>query len=279
MNGNFFAKFVKIAVYEIGSLSFRPEQIMFKILLVIAFIAVPSAAFAWGPLTHIYLGSELYYLGSLLPAGIYALIKKYKSDFLYGNIMADIILGKKYLPDEKSSHNWDVALGLFEAAKTQQQKAFVYGYMSHLAADTVAHEMLTAGKKNVGHTFLELKADSIIDKKYWLDALTIDKRVQRRNDSFLESSLDTVIFSFKTNKRIFKSAVLFSGLHQKRVSSFIDRNIIITPVYKKDNIKRLQEKSLDRMVDLLQNGADSHVLKKSPLGSHARKKHFKNFLI
>jgi hypothetical protein len=73
--------------------------------------------------------------------------------------------------------------------------------------------------------------------------------------------------------------VLISGLHQKRVSSFIDRNIIITPVYKRENIKRLQEKSLDRMVDLLQNGADSAVLKKSPLGSHIHKKHFKNYLI
>ncbi|HBG93548.1 MAG: hypothetical protein A2X54_04915 [Nitrospirae bacterium GWF2_44_13] len=252
---------------------------MFKFLLVISFIALPSAAFAWGPLTHVYLGSEIYYLGSLLPAGIYALIKKYKSDFLYGNLMADIIFGKKYLPDEKSSHSWDVALGLFDAAKTQQQKAFVYGYMSHLAADTVAHEMLTAGKKNVGHAFLELKADSIVDKKYWVQAVTIDKKVQRRNDTFLVGSLDTAIFSFKTNKRILKSAVLISGIHQKSVSSFIDRNIIIAPVYKRENIKRLQAKSLDRMVDLLQNGADSAVLKKSPLGSHIHKKHFKNYLI
>jgi len=250
-----------------------------KFLFVIAFVLTPSLAFAWGPLTHIYLGSEIYYLGPLIPAGIYALIKKYKSDFLYGNLMADIIFGKKYLPDNKSSHSWDVALGLFDAARTQQQKAFVYGYMSHLAADTVAHELLTAGKKNVGHTFLELKADSIVDKKYWLRAVMIDRSVQRRNDSFLERSLDTVIFSFKTNKRIFKSAVLFSGLHQKRVSSFIDNNTIIASAYKKDNIKRLQEKSLDRMVDLLQNGPDSAVLKKNPLGSHMHKKHFKNYLI
>jgi len=92
-------------------------------------------------------------------------------------------------------------------------------------------------------------------------------------------SLDTAIFSFKTNKRILKSAVLISGIHQKSVSSFIDRNIIIAPVYKRENIKRLQAKSLDRMVDLLQNGADSAVLKKSPLGSHIHKKHFKNYLI
>ena len=95
---------------------------MFKFLLVILFIALPSAAFAWGPLTHVYLGSEIYYLGSLLPAGIYALIKKYKSDFLYGNLMADIIFGKKYLPDEKSSHSWDVALGLLRPPRHSSKR-------------------------------------------------------------------------------------------------------------------------------------------------------------
>ncbi len=228
---------------------------------------MPSAAFAWGPLTHMYLGSEIYYFGSLLPPAIYALMRRYRSDFLYGNLMADIIVGKKYLPDEKSSHSWDVALSLFEAARTPQQKAFVYGYMSHLAADTVAHGMFTIGKKNVGHTFLELKADSIIEKEYWFRAISIDKKVQTRNDVFLEKSLERVIFSFKTNKRIFKSMVFLSGLHQERLSGFIDRNIIITPMYKKENIKKLQDESMDRMIDLLQNGRESAVLKKNPLGN------------
>ena len=247
---------------------------MIKFLIVISFLLVPSLALAWGPLTHVYLGSEIYYFGSLLPAGIYALMRKYRNDFLYGNLMADIIVGKKYLPDEKSSHSWDVALNLFEAAKTQQQKAFVYGYMSHLAADTVAHERLTIGRKNVGHTFLELKADSIVDKKYWFLAIAIDKKVQMRNDIFLEKSLERVMFSFKTNKRIFKSVVLLAGLHQERFSSFIDRNIIVTPRFKKENIKRLHEESLDRIIDLLQNGRESEVLNKNPLGSQKRSRRF-----
>ena len=93
------------------------------------------------------LGARYTISAPILPAGIYALMKKYRNDFIYGNLMADIIVGKKYLPDEKSSHNWDVAFSLFDAATTQQQKAFVYGYMSHLAADTVAHERLTIGRK------------------------------------------------------------------------------------------------------------------------------------
>ena len=245
---------------------------MFKFLIIISFLLVPSLAFAWGPLTHVYLGSEIYYLGSLLPAGIYTLMRKYRNDFLYGNLMADLIVGKKYLPDEKSSHSWDVALNLFESAKTQQQKAFVYGYMSHLAADTVAHESLTMGRKNVGHTFLELKADSIVDKKYWFQAIAIDKKVQVRNDVFLERSLERVMFSFKTNKRILKGAILLAGLHQERFSNFIDRNIIVSSAYKKENIKRLHEESLDRIIDLLQNGRGSEVLKKNPLGSPKRRK-------
>ena len=243
------------------------RQVMIRFLFIISFLLVPSFAFAWGPLTHVYLGSEIYYFGSLLPAGIYALMRKYRNDFIYGNLMADIIVGKKYLPDEKSSHNWDVALSLFDAVTTQQQKAFVYGYMSHLAADTVAHERLTIGRKNVGHTFLELKADSIVDKKYWLRAIAIEKKVQVRNDIFLERSLERAMFSFRTNKRIFKSVVFLSGLHQERFSSFIDRNIIIPTAYKKENIKLYQEESLDRMIDLLQNGRESDVLKKNPLGS------------
>ena len=251
---------------------------MFKFLIIISFLLVPSFAFAWGPLTHIYLGSEIYYLGSLLPAGIYALIRKYRNDFLYGNLIADIIVGKKYLPDEKSSHNWDVALNLFDAARTHQQKAFVYGYMSHLAADTVAHERFTAGRKNMGHTFLELKADSLIDKQYWFQAIAIDKKVQMRNDIFMESSLERAMFSFKTNKRIFKSVVLLSGLHHQRFSNLIDRNIIVPPAYKKDNIKRLHEESMDRMVDLLQNGRDSEVLKRDPLG-HKHKRRLNKYLI
>ncbi|MBI4683796.1 MAG: zinc dependent phospholipase C family protein [Nitrospirae bacterium] len=248
---------------------------MIIFLFVIPFLLAPSLAFAWGPLTHVYLGSEIFYLGSLLPAGIYSLIRKHRNDFLYGNLMADIIVGKKYLPDEKSSHNWDVAISLFDAARTQQQKAFVYGYMSHLAADTVAHESLTRGRKNFGHTFLELKADSIVDKRYWFQAIAIDKKVQIRNDVFLERSLERALFSFKTNKRIFKGAVLLAGLPQERVSNFIDRNIIIPSAYKKENIKRLHEESLDRIIDLLQNGRESDVLKKNPLGSPRRKRFLK----
>src|SRR3990172_461038 len=161
-------------------------MMIIRISVVLAVLMIPSFAFAWGPLTHMYLGSEIISLGSLLPAGIFALIGKYRHDFLYGNLMADIIIGKKFLPEDKNPHSWDMAMNLFESAETKQQEAFALGYLSHLAADTVAHGKFTGVRRNLGHTLVELRADSIIDKRYWLQAISIDRKVQQRNDLFLE---------------------------------------------------------------------------------------------
>lgn len=248
-----------------------------KLLLIISFLLIPTAAFAWGPLTHIYLGNEMYHLSSLLPAGLFEIIRRYRKDFLYGNIMADIIVGKKYLPDSKNSHSWDVAFDILKAAKTSQQKAFVYGYMSHLAADTVAHNIYTADKKNFGHTLMELKADSIIDKKYWFQAMEIDRRIQVRNDIFLEDSLERFIFSFKTNKRILKSMVFLSVFNREKIGDFIDKNIV-TSLPVRETIEKLQQDSIDKIIDLFQKWENSDVVKLNPRGNVYRGRLIKTFL-
>lgn len=227
---------------------------MIFLFLLAGFLLIPSFAFAWGPLTHIYLGNEIFSYAPLLPAGIVVLLRKYRQDFLYGNLMADMILGKKYLPDDKSSHSWDVALNLLDQAQKGPEKAFVYGYLSHLAADTVAHGILTEDKLDVEHTWEELKADSMINKVYWLQSVTFSKAVQRRNDRFLEDSLDSFIFSSRTNRRIYKGMVFLSLLNKKRRRG-VDR----------EYLQHLHGESVTRMLDLLQNGNDSSVLQSSPL--------------
>lgn len=237
----------------------------FILILLLSFILVPSIALAWGPLTHFYLGSEILSLGSLIPAGIYSILRRYKHDFLYGNLMADIIIGKRYLPEDKNSHSWDVAMNLFDEARTRQQKAFVYGYLSHLAADTVAHGKFTGNRKNIGHTLVELRADSIIDKRYWIQAITIDRSVQRRNDIFLERSLERAIFSFKTNKRIFKGMLFLSCFNQRRIGDLIERNIRGFMSPSNEYIQSLHDESIKRIIDVLRNGRDSKVFEESPI--------------
>jgi hypothetical protein len=222
--------------------------------MVLGFLLAPSFAFAWGPLTHMYLGNEIFSYGPLIPAGIYALIRKYRQDFLYGNLMADSIIGKKYLPDDKCSHSWDVGIRLLNQAETDAEKAFAYGYLSHLAADTVAHEILTDDMRNMEHTWAELKADSMIKKTYWVQSVTFSRTVQRRNDLFMANSLDRYLFSYKTNKRVYKSVVFLSLLNKKRKRA-LDR----------DHLNRLHFESIARTLDLFENGVEAAVLQKSPL--------------
>ncbi len=243
---------------------------MLIITLFLSILLIPSIADAWGPLTHVYLGYQVLDMGAaLIPAGIYGILKKYRYDFLYGNLSADIILGRRFQTFETNSHNWHIAWKLFSSAKTDRQKAFGYGYLMHLCADTVVHNLEESGIR-FSHSLLEIKSDSIIDKKYRRVLKRLDKAMQKKNDIFLEKKLESLIFSFKTNKRIFKSILLLSRLQNYTpVSNFIDHRfpyeITVGDIYDS------QKESLSRMFELLNNGRDSDVLKEHPLGRYQRK--------
>lgn len=246
---------------------------LLSLILAFFFVLIPATSFAWGPLTHMYLGSEVFYLGGLLPTAVYGLIKKYRQDYLYGNIMADAILAKKYLPTEKHSHNWSVAVELLESSRTKPEEAFSMGFMSHLAADTVAHGSYTAGCRGLEHSLLEFRADSTIDRTYWIQALSIRKKVQVRNDSFLEKSLESAFFSFKTNRRIFKGFVALSGLNKQVLgNSFMNG---LAGFNEETSLKGFHKESIERIVDVLSNGTRSEVLKKNPVAKIKRGWDFK----
>src|SRR4030067_613454 len=132
-------------------------------------------------------------------------------DFLYGNLSADIIFGKRFQDLEKNSHNWDIAWRLLASAKTDSHKAFAYGYLTHLSADTVVHN-LRRHRLPFTHPILEIKSDSIVDKKYRSVLKGLDKVTQKRNDILLENMLESVFFSFNTNKKIFKGFLVLSRL-------------------------------------------------------------------
>jgi hypothetical protein len=243
---------------------------MFYVALILSILLIPSLADAWGPLTHLYLGYQLIDIGSaLLPAGIYAILKKYRNDFLYGNLSADIIFGKRFQVFHKNTHGWDIAWKLLSSSKTDRQKAFAYGYLTHLCADTVVHNLKPNGVP-FSHSLLEIKSDSMVDKKYRRMLRRLDKAMQKKNDVFLEKRVESIFFSFKTNRRIFKGYLMLSRLpNYSPLSNFIDHRfpyeITVGDIY------NFQKESLNRMFELLNNGEDSDVLKKHPLGVFQKK--------
>lgn len=244
-------------------------MIMFIFVCILSIFLLPSIAEAWGPLTHVYLGYQVLDLGAAaVPVGLYSLIKKFKNDFLYGNLSADIIFGRRFQGLESNSHTWDMGWRLLDGADTEQQKAFAYGYLTHLCADTVVHN-LDVSSIPFGHSLLEVKADSIVDKKYRGLLKSLDKIMQKRNDRFLEGMVESVFFSFKTNKRIFKGFLLLSKFPTySPVSTFIHRSFPYEiPVV---DIHRFRQESLSRMFELLANGENSKVLREDPLGKHRK---------
>jgi hypothetical protein len=240
----------------------------FIVFLIVFFI--PTIADAWGPLTHISLGCQLLDLGpAIIPAGIYGVLKKYKKDYLYGNLSADIILGRRFQGFEANSHSWNVAWKLMDATESDRQKAFAYGYLMHLCADTVVHNIKPNGVP-FHHSLVEVRSDSLVDKKYRRKIKSLDKYMQKRHDLFLERRLESLIFSFKTNKRLFKGILLLSRLpNYTPVSNFIDSrfpyDIPLERIYK------YRAASLEKMIDVINEGKKSKVLKTHPLGRCIRK--------
>jgi hypothetical protein len=240
------------------------------LVLFLSIFFIPSIAEAWGPLTHVYLGNQLLDIGaSIVPFGVYNILKKYKHDFLYGNLSADIIIGRRFQGADKSSHDWNIAWKMLGAARSDRRKAFAYGYLMHLCADSVVHNQDIC-KLPFSHSLIEIKSDSTVDKKYRKVMKRLDKGMQKENDIFMEKRLESQFFSFKTNKRIFKGVLKVSKFpNYSAVSHFIDNRFPhdISDV----NIHGFQQESLVRMCELLNNGKDAEVLKEHPLGKYMRR--------
>ncbi len=218
-----------------------------------------------------YLGSEALLLGgAVIPAAVSALIRRFRNDFLYGNIMADSILAKKYLPHEHHPHNWDVAIKLYESASSDPERAFSLGYLCHLAADTVAHGPYTSDHGHLAHSFVEFRADSYICQSHWYKALSMNKEVRRRNNRFLARRLRTAFFSHKANRKIFKGYVAFSGLGTvgRKVKHFAGiKNSPLAGLDTEELLKALHDDSLQRMVSVLSDPTGSEVLDMSAIAN------------
>lgn len=247
------------------------NKVIFLALALLLFIGV-EPAFAWGPLTHLYLGQQILWKHAMLPGALYLLLKNYREDFLYGNVSADIIIGKQLVAFERHCHNWAVGRRFLENAEDDRQRAFAYGYLAHLAADTVAHNhfipkyLLIASKtKNFGHSFWEMRADALIDKRYRRIAEELGADVREYHDPLLERTLTRAIFSYKTNRRLFTSLLYLSKLRQWELMTSFFTSYSTTPL-PKEEMDRFHQESLERMTAILADPYDQRLNTMDPTG-------------
>ncbi len=146
------------------------------------------------------------------------LLEAWPYQYLYGSLAADITLAKRYVHYSRHCHNWDVAYEILDRAETPPLQAFALGYLSHLAADTLAHNVFvprmlatTPMSSNLGHTYWEYRFDAELGE----DPLRLAREIVTMDhddpDALLESVLTQAFFSFQTNKRIYQQLIHLSN--------------------------------------------------------------------
>ncbi|MGQ0560670.1 MAG: zinc dependent phospholipase C family protein [Gemmatimonadota bacterium] len=194
-------------------------------------LLTPDSAWAFGPAAHVYLGSHLLDTLTLLPATLAGLLRVHPQSFLYGSMAADISFAKKYVPAGRHCHFWHVGEEILAAAQNDRTRAVAYGYLAHLAADTIAHNhfvprqlLLTSSTKALGHAYWEHRLDVQLGVKYTALAREIVMDYDHSEaDHLFDSVLSGTIFSFETNRRIFRGMIRFQD--NDRWHSILGRTI------------------------------------------------------
>jgi hypothetical protein len=176
---------------------------------------LPGQAHAFGPATHVFLGSTLLDMLHVLPLSLAELLRAHPQSFLYGTMAADISFAKKYVPAGRHCHFWHVGEEILEEAKNDRLRAVAYGYLTHLAADTIAHNyfvprqlLLTSSTAAVGHGYWEHRLDAQLGEPYGSLARQVVMDYDHSEaDHLFDSVLSGTIFSFETNRRIFRGMI------------------------------------------------------------------------
>lgn len=191
----------------------RRALVAFVVVVLVALL-LPDPLYAWTPGTHIYLGEAVLANLPVLPAAAADLLRAFPFDFLYGNIAADSSIAKKYAPVGRHCHSWHVGQEIHDLARTDALRAFGLGYLSHLAADVVAHNffvprqlVLTSSTTGFGHSYWESRFERPLGDGFARTAKEVILLDHSPADAHLDEIIAPTIFSVRTNRRLFRGMV------------------------------------------------------------------------
>jgi len=248
---------------------------MFLVHAVIIFfviLIVPADAFAWGPGAHVDIAlNVLARLSSAVPF-IAELIRRFPEAFIYGAASPDIVVGKKYAGYLNHCHNWRMGWLILHEAEGDRQRAAAYGYLTHLAADVVAHNYYIPVKfirsynaKLLTHTYWEMRFDLGVHDEIWNRLKMVTELEIKEFDELLEQVLRKTIFSFSTNKRIFNSILILQKMRGMRSSlkAYAKRSRFDIPV---ENRQHYMDLALEASFNFLANPEKAASLEIDPRG-------------
>jgi len=180
--------------------------------LVVALVMLdPAPALAWGPVTHVALGIQALATVSTPDGLLQAALVNLPEVFLYGGLAPDIVQGRRLQSRlRRHSHNWSTGLGLLDAARKENEKAFALGYLAHLAADVVAHNFFLPARfvghfgHGIGsHIYEEACFDSLQESDYRDLLLKLLRLDFSALDRILKRAIDSPLVGFRAHRIVF----------------------------------------------------------------------------
>lgn len=242
---------------------------------VLLVMVLPQQAFAWGAGIHLQLGMNVLSNLEALQPSVAAIIGNHPFDFLYGTIAADITIGKKFTHYLQHCHRWRMGHKILERAGDEAELALAYGYLSHLAADCIAHNyfvpykvMRSFSALTLKHAYWEMRFENYVDKEVWETGRKVSREHFSKNDHLLQKVLSDTIFSFATNKRIFNSILLVSRLEkwQSILQTLSDNSRYAMEDSDREEYMQLAQEAV---YDFLNHDEESRFYRADPTGERA----------
>lgn len=251
-----------------------------KILVILSAIILKElmfsdGAWAWGPAIHTVVSCNILSSCNAILPTIASIIQSFPCEYIYGGISADFFIGKGQKKKKGHSHNWETGFQFLSDVNNDKEAAYAYGFLSHLAADVVAHNYFVpdivhrvSKMKKIGHIYSEALADKSVDPAYLKIAKDILAMDHLECDKLLKSSLIRNRYGLKTKKRIFTQSIKISD-YLYCLPMFSDRESHSPYNVEDEYMAFMIELSFKLVKDLLSYPETSACLSHDPIGSES----------
>jgi len=251
---------------------------MLSLILVIAAFALfaPAQASAWGPITHLAHGSDVLGNLTILGATLQRVLRRYRLEYLYGCIGADITQAKKYTRAQQAHcHSWPVGWALLERGESDAQRAFAWGYLTHLTGDVYSHNhyvptqlVVSFRARTLRHIYWEARFDTMQHLAHRDIIRELRSHRFPECDDLVEEVVARTLFSFRTDKRIFAGFIAIHDLQQwHRVIQRLSKHSRYP--LPRGVIDRYNAVCHSSILDVLQHGKHAGCQRADPTGTQA----------
>jgi len=239
---------------------------------------VSSYAFAWGPGVHMVIALRTLDTAGSLFSAIGTIILSNPLEYLYGSLAADFFLMKGHMNSTRHAHHWKGGFALLDQARADEEKAYAYGFLAHLAADVIAHNVFIPNLVNIfpnkrrgAHLSWEIRADYAVGPVYTRIAREVLTTDQRACDDILRSVTSRKKNGLKTRKKIYTQSVKVSDYLYEAVPNLFSGSVFRWEGFKEYTLRNVLVSSLF-VSEFLQDPYHSICLKYDPNGTRRLKR-------